>query len=64
MDKCCDEWNEKKLSMLDGLEYQSIAWASKKDDFTQPATLDLTKKNNNIANLRTPVEVVGVQELC
>ena len=38
--------------MLDGLESQSIALDSKKDDGTQLVTLDLSKKNNNIGNLR------------
>ena len=38
--------------MLDGLEYQSIALDSIKDDCTQLATLDLTKKHNNIGDLR------------
>ena len=42
--KYCDEWNEKKVSMLDGLEYQSTALNSKKDDCTQLATLRFNKE--------------------
>ena len=50
--------------MLDRLEYQSIALDSKKDNCTQLATLDLTKKNNNIVASRLYPRLKGVQELC
>ena len=55
--KSCDEWSVKRLHMLDGIEYESIALDSKKDDCTQPATLHLTKQNNTIGNLRSILRV-------
>ena len=50
--KSCDEWNEKRLHMLDGIAYESIALDNKRDDGTWLATLHLTKQNNTIGNLR------------
>ena len=44
--KLCDEWNEKRLQMLDGIAYESIALDSKRDDYTQLATLHLTKQQH------------------
>ena len=51
--KSCDEWNEKRLHMLDGIAYESIALESKRDDCTQVSTLYLTKQNNTIGILRS-----------
>ena len=55
--KSCNEWNEKRLQMLDGIAYESIALDSKRDDCTQLATLHLTKENNTIVNLRSILRV-------
>ena len=55
--KSCDEWNEMRLHMLDGIAYESIALDSKRDDCTQLATLHLTKQNNTIGNLRSILRV-------
>ena len=51
--KSCNEWNEKRLHILDGIVYESIALDSKRDDCTQLATLHLTKQNYTIGNLRS-----------
>ena len=55
--KSCDEWNEKRLQMLDGIAYESIALDSKRDDYTQLAMLHLTKENNTTGNLRSILRV-------
>ena len=53
----CDEGNEKRLQMLDGIAYESIALDSKRNDCTQLATLHLTKETNTIGNLRSILRV-------
>ena len=55
--KSCDEWNGKRLHMLDGITYESIVLHSKRDGCTQLATLHLTKENNTIGNLRSILRV-------
>ena len=55
--KSCDEGNEKRLHMLDGIAYESTALDSKRDDCTLLATLHLTMENNTIGNLRSILRV-------
>ena len=48
----CDEWNNKRITSLQGDTYECVAFDSKKDHCTELTTLDISLKPQKTGNLR------------
>ena len=57
----CDEWNNKRITSLQGDTHECVAFDSKKDHCTELTTTDVSLKPQKMGNLR---KVLHVQELC
>ena len=53
----CDEWNNKRITSLQGDTYESVAFDSKKDHCTELTTIDISLKHQKTGNLRKVLHV-------
>ena len=53
----CDEWNNKRITSLQGDTYECVAFDSKKDHCTELTTIDISLKPQKTGNLRKVLHV-------
>ena len=53
----CDEWNNKRITSLQGDTYECVAFDSKKDHCTELTTIDVSVKPQKTGNLRKVLHV-------
>ena len=53
----CDEWNNKRITSLQGDKYECVAFDSKKDHCTELTTIDVSLKPQKTGNLRKVLHV-------
>ena len=53
----CDEWNNKRITSLQGDKYEYVAFDSKKDHCTKLTTIDVSLKPQKTGNLRKVLHV-------
>ena len=53
----CNEWNNKRITSLQGDKYECVAFDSKKDHCTELTTVDLSLKPQKMGNLRKVLHV-------
>ena len=53
----CDEWNNKRITSLQGDTYECVAFDSKKDHCTELTTIDISLKLQKTGNLRKVLHV-------
>ena len=53
----CDEWNDKRITSLQGDKYECVAFDSKKDHCTELTTIDVSLKPQNTGNLRKVLHI-------
>ena len=54
---CCDEWNNKRITSLQGDKYECVAFDSKKNHCTELTTIDVSLKPQKTRNLRKVLHV-------
>ena len=55
--KYCNDWNEKMLAFISGMQYKHIAKDSKKDDCTEMADVHMSDKPQDTGNMRNVLDV-------
>ena len=53
----CDEWNNKRITSLQGDKYECVTFDSKKDHCTELTTIDVSLKPQKTGNLRKVLHV-------
>ena len=53
----CDEWNNKRITSLQGDKYECVAFDSKKDHCTELTTIDVSFEPQKTGNLRKVLHV-------
>ena len=53
----CDEWNNKRITSLQGDRFECVAFDSKKDHYTELTTIDVSLKPQKTGNLRKVLHV-------
>ena len=60
----CDEWNNKKITLLQGDKYECVAFDSKKDHCTELTTIDVSLKHQRQEISERCCMWKLVQEIC
>ena len=53
----CNEWNNKRITSIQGDKYECVAFDSKKDHCTELTTIDVSLKSQKTGNLRKVLHV-------
>ena len=53
----CNEWNNKRITSLQGDKYECVAFESKKDHYTELTTKDVSLKPQKMGNLRKVLHI-------